>query len=451
MQLIRKTQTVCPECIKEIKGEVFEENGKTYMLKTCQEHGSFKVRLSNRPSYYKELSKSYFSLNSDETKMGKRNYYNLYVTLRCNFDCNLCITRANEGNYNEPTLEMISKLMKTMKNTKIGLWGGEPTVRGDLPEIIKIIRKSGNIPALYTNGTKIANYDYLNKLKNSGLVIVHLQFDGFNDIVYEKIRRQKNLTKTKLKTLDNLKRLNIPTVLETTFVRGVNESEIVKVLNYAVKNSFVKALLFRPYSHIGKKVFKEEDQILGEELIEILENQTNGKISIKKIEEFQKILFIFYDLINTKRCFYNQYLLVNRNKNNKGYSTINDIIDLSKIDVEKYYKSDKNIYSKIDFIARLLPKFVNPKTLKVLTLSLSMFISGRLNNKSVTASNLPDNLLILGFGCICNAYNYDVDAAKHCIGGEITTEGKFVSSLVAGNLQREKDYFNKTGPYAIVK
>ncbi|MFH0936453.1 MAG: hypothetical protein V1815_02120, partial [Candidatus Woesearchaeota archaeon] len=244
--------------------------------------------------------------------------------------------------------------------------------------------------------------------------------------------------------LDNLNRLNVPVVLETTLVKGVNENEMVNILDYAVKNNFIKAILFRSYSHIGRKGFKKENEILGEELIDILERQTNGKISNKKILEFQRLLYIFYDLISTKRCFYNQYTLVNRNKND--YETINDIINLNDINTESYYKSNKNIYSKINFIAMALPKLVNLKTFKILTLPISMYLTRKLIKRSFTSSTLPKELLILGFGCICNAYNYDADAARYCIGGEITPEGKIIPSLVESNLDREKKYDINNNP-----
>jgi len=435
MQIIRKTQSVCPKCIKKIKANIIEEKRRVYMLKKCNKHGKFKVLLSNKPSYYNKLTELYFNLNRNYSEKHKRNYFNLYVTLKCNLNCPFCLTKANQDNQGEISLEKISNLMKNWKNTKIGLWGGEPTLRNDLPDIIKIIKKSGNIPALYTNGIKTSNYNYLKKLKNSGLEIVHLQFDGFSDEVYKKIRNKK-LLNTKLKTLKNLSKLNIPVVFETTFVRGVNENEIINTLDYAVKNSFIKAVLFRSYSHIGRKGFKKENELLGEELIDILENQTHGKISNEKILEFQKLLYVFYDLISTKRCFYNQYLLINRK--NKDYETINDVINLNKINTGKYYKSNRSIFSKINFIGKALPKLLNSKTFKILNLSLSMYIIRKLFKKSFTSSTLPKELLILGFGCICNAYNYDVGAARYCIGGEITTEGTIISTLVESNLKREK-------------
>ena len=436
MQIIRKTQSVCPKCIKKIKANIVEKNGKVYMLKNCKKHGKFNVLLSNKPPYYRKLTKSYFDPNKNYSKRYKRNYFNLYVTLRCNLNCPFCLTKANQGNHPEISLEKIKNLMKNWKNTKIGLWGGEPTVREDLPEIIKIIKKSGNIPALYTNGIKISDFNYLKKLRANGLEIIHLQFDSFNDKVYKKLRNQP-LIKTKLRALGNIKKLNIPVVFETTFVKGINENEMIDILNYALENNFIKAILFRSYSHLGRKGFNKENELLGEELIDILEKQTNERISNKKILEFQKLLYIFYDLISTKRCFYNQYLLIHR-KQNKDYNVINDIINLNKINTEKYYKSNKNIYSKINFILKNSYNLINPKTIKILFLSTTMYFTRKLLKKSFTSSTLPKEFLILGFGCICNAYNYDVSAARYCIGGEITTGGRVIPSLVESNLGREK-------------
>jgi len=56
--VIRNTKSVCTTCIKKIDAEIVEENEKVYMLKECEEHGKFKILLSNYPKQYKELSKN---------------------------------------------------------------------------------------------------------------------------------------------------------------------------------------------------------------------------------------------------------------------------------------------------------------------------------------------------------------------------------------------------------
>src|SRR3989338_8169532 len=355
MALLRKTRSVCPRCINEIDAEIIEEDNKVYMVKECKEHGLFKVLLSKDAGYYKELHKLFdrFKFKSDERYT--RNYYNLYLTLRCNLDCTVCLTNANTNN-KEPSISLIKEVVSKMKKTKIGLWGGEPTLREDLPEIIEIIRQSGNMPALYTNGIKIADYSYLKGLRDKGLDIVHLQFDGFDDNAY-KILRSKPLLKIKLKALENLEQLKIPTVLEATFVKSLNEKEMINIIEFAAKKRFITAVLFRSYSYLGKKGFKEERQILGEELIDNLNQQTSGRITKQKVLLFQKLLYAVYNITATKRCFYNQYFMLYRD--NDQWKTIDEIINLNKIDniVDNYI--EHNLFSR----SMLLKQLINITTI----------------------------------------------------------------------------------------
>lgn len=442
MKTLRKTKSICPKCFKQLPARLVEEKDKVFLTKACKQHGRFKILVSKDPDYYKELSNAYFS-DFKYDPWFKRNYFNLYLTFRCNLNCHICLTRANEIDFKEPSLELIERLMKKWKNTKIGLWGGEPTVREDLLEIIRVIKKSGNIPALYTNGIKISNIDYLRKLKDSGLGIVHLQFDGFDDNVYQKLRG-KSLVRIKKKTLANLKTLRIPTVLETTFVRGLNEKELKNIFEFAIKNDFIKSVLYRSYSFQGKAGLNRGKELLGEELIERLEKDTNGKISKKKILEFQKLLFFLYGLVRMKRCFYNQYLLIKRNEG-QGYQIINKLIDLNRIlkNFEKYKRIKNKTWAKTYFLINSIPLLLNFRNLHLLASFSSIFIARRFFKNSFTSSTLPDDLLILGFGCICNAYNYDEACARYCIGGEIVGE-KIYSSLVESNLTREKECLLKT-------
>lgn len=435
--LLRKTQSVCPVCINEINADIIEENNKVFMVKTCNKHGKFKILLSKDPKYYKKLHEIFNDFGfKKKNKEFVRNYYNFYLTLRCNLNCKMCLTKANESNI-EPSLKTIKNILSKMKKTKIGLWGGEPTVRKDLSKIIEIVKKSGNIPALYTNGIKISKINYLKTLKESGLDIVHLQFDGFNDNIYTKIRGRK-LLKIKLKTLNNLKKLNVPTVLETTFVKGLNEKEMLPILNFAIKNRFITAILFRSYSHQGRKGLDKNQQILGEELIDTLEKQTKGKVSKKNILRFQKLLYAIYNLTSTKRCFYNQYYMINRKK--KGFNTIDQVINLDRIEkkIDKYLKKKNKFIAKLYLALMLSKEIFNKEITKFVSNWIKIYIERKLLKKSFTSSLLPNNFLILGFGCICNAYDYEEDCKRVCIGGEILPNGRIISSLVESNLLREK-------------
>ena len=72
---------------------------------------------------------------------------NILVTNRCNLRCSYCFMNAGASGYvYEPSLEDLRKIMKQARDAKpvpskaIQITGGEPTIREDLIEIIKIAR-----------------------------------------------------------------------------------------------------------------------------------------------------------------------------------------------------------------------------------------------------------------------------------------------------------------------
>jgi 7,8-dihydro-6-hydroxymethylpterin dimethyltransferase len=188
--LIRKTKSVCPECLGTIDADILEDGGKVYMAKECPEHGKFRLLLSNHPWYYRQLSDFYFSLM---TKSFPQRDYIVNLTNKCNLDCPICLADSNLYNDGDYPKDKLMGFLKNKRNFKIDLMGSEPTMREDLPDIISMIARSGNIAALHTNGIKISEFSYLEKLKKAGLSEVHLQFDGFDDQIYETIRDRKSV------------------------------------------------------------------------------------------------------------------------------------------------------------------------------------------------------------------------------------------------------------------
>ncbi|MFA5572561.1 MAG: radical SAM protein, partial [Candidatus Bathyarchaeia archaeon] len=41
MQDIKNTKSLCPECLKVIDATIFENDGKVFIKKTCNEHGQY--------------------------------------------------------------------------------------------------------------------------------------------------------------------------------------------------------------------------------------------------------------------------------------------------------------------------------------------------------------------------------------------------------------------------
>jgi len=447
-KIIKKTKSVCPKCTVKLDSRIIEENNKVYMLKKCKKHGTFKVLLSKDRDYYKKTSDFYsvFDVRKNKKLLPKKEeqeYYNLFLTMDCNLNCPICHVNASTNSYKEPTLTWIKKQLKDFKNVKIGLFGGEPTLRENLVEIIKIIKESKNLPALHTNGIKIADYDYLKKLKEAGLVEIHLQFDGFEEKTYE-IMRGKKLLDIKRKALTNIKQLNIPTILQVAISRNLNEKQIKPIFDYAVKNIFVKGILYKSYSHQGRAGLSLKNQITVDEQISVIEKETKGRVSKKGFMQFQKLFYIFLNMVKTPRCYYNHYYLVLRGE--KGYRTINELINLDKI--EKNLDKYKKLYQKNKimlnlYLTSIIPKIINYRTLPLLHQSFILFLKKLLFKKHFVfgKSDLTNknNFLIVEFGTICDMYNFEFDSCKNCDGGEITTSDGINPSLAYGNFLRARE------------
>lgn len=72
--------------------------------------------------------------------------------------------------------------------TLLQLSGGEPTVRDDLPEIVAYAKQVGcKYVQLNSNGMRLAEDEaFVKRLADAGLSFVFMQFDGVDDVVYEK-------------------------------------------------------------------------------------------------------------------------------------------------------------------------------------------------------------------------------------------------------------------------
>jgi len=416
--IIRRTKSICPICLARVEANIIERESKVYMDKRCNIHGNFSLFLSHHPDYYRELGEFYFSLMN---KSLPQHDYIIHLTNRCELNCSICLAEANLRMTEDYPLESLREFLKGKKGYKIDLMGAEPAVRDDLPEIIRAVRKSENIAALHTNGIRIADYSYLRELKKAGLNEVHFQFDGFDDYAYERMRGKKLLA-VKQKTLENLEKLNIPTDLVATIVRGINEKEMVKILHFGVEHGFVKEIFFLGCRFIGKaKDLPMEGCIMPDELIDILEEQTKGRISRQNVFNFQKLYFSLLAAFSIRKCFYIQHFLIARDKN--GYLPIDKLFDLEsiqgKLDRFKELKLAENKLALPYLISCLALNLASFKSLFWLNELLSFgppFIRG------FDLSRLPRKSILLGFISACDAYSFDYRIAQNCGKGAVSVE-----------------------------
>jgi uncharacterized radical SAM superfamily Fe-S cluster-containing enzyme len=150
------------------------------------------------------------------------------VTHRCNMTCANCYVPNRE--IADLDAKWLSSIFARLpRGTYVRLSGGEPTLRHDLPELIRDVRRHGHHPLLLTNGLRLTDRAYVRELKRAGLQICYLSFSGgFDDDLYEAIDEMRCAERKRI-AFENLRAEHIFTSIGMILVRGVNEHEVPAV------------------------------------------------------------------------------------------------------------------------------------------------------------------------------------------------------------------------------
>jgi len=416
--VIRETRSVCPDCLRPLPAAVVEREGLVVLEKRCPDHGTYRLLLSRHPDYYRDLNAYYFAVV--DTTCPQRDYI-VNLTNRCNLRCPICLTDAGSGRYADISVEALKKFLKGRRRHKIDLMGAEPTMREDLVEIVRLVRRSGNIAALHTNGIRLADLEYLKRLLGAGLAEVHLQFDGFDDEAYRTLRGEA-LLEVKLKVLGHLKQLGVPTDLVATIGRGINECQMKLLLDYGAKEDFVREVFYLGCRFLGRaRGLSPRISIMPDELIDVLEAQTDGAINRRSVREFQRLYFALLAAFSVKKCFYIQHFIVFRQPG--GFLALDKVFDLAGLQKHLFRFRDLRVkhhpLASAYLVASLILQLMRRRNRRCLCGLLSYF---KPFIRGFDLSRLSRRCLLLGFISACDAYSLDYDIARNCGKGSLSTE-----------------------------
>ena len=126
-------------------------------------------------------------------------YLRISVTDRCNFRCQYCMPAEAMPWKNQDEILSFEEIVDIVKvGTKLGikklrLTGGEPLVRKDLPELIKMLSSIPEIEeiGMTTNGVLLPKY--AKQLKEAGLNRVNISLDTLDPEKFRRITRTGKL------------------------------------------------------------------------------------------------------------------------------------------------------------------------------------------------------------------------------------------------------------------
>ena len=303
---IGETKALCPTCLKTIEAKKIVENDDVFIVKKCPDHGEWKVKIWSGAEHYQYLYE-FAAVPKTPEKFAVKSCVDcpqdcglcinhmqhsclnvVEITNRCNLNCPICFATANGCGYDyHPDIETIKSMFKTVvdyvKSPRcIQISGGEPTIRDDLPEIVKLAKDMGiEHVEVNTNAVRIANdIDYLRKLKEAGVDDFYMQFDGTKDEIYLK-SRGKALFEIKDKAIQNCSEVEIGITLVVTVSPDLNLDHVGEIIKYAAsKVPTVKGVHFQPIAHFGRYPVEptDEHRVNLPQLAHAIEVQTKGML-----------------------------------------------------------------------------------------------------------------------------------------------------------------------------
>jgi uncharacterized radical SAM superfamily Fe-S cluster-containing enzyme len=182
------------------------------------------------------------------------------VTDRCNLTCPICYsesTPTHAGGHR--TLEQIEFMLDSVVQNEgepdvVQISGGEPTIHPQFWEILDAAkRRPIKHLMLNTNGVKIAaDAEFARRLADymPGFE-VYLQFDSLKADPLLALRGE-DLREVRKKAIDRLNEHDISTTLVVTLKKGVNDSEIGSIIDYALQQRCVRGVTFQPVQNAGR-------------------------------------------------------------------------------------------------------------------------------------------------------------------------------------------------------
>src|SRR5471032_1562045 len=164
------------------------------------------------------------------------------VTDRCNFRCPYCMPKEIFGPgypfLRDPQLMTLAELTAIARAfvalgvKKIRLTGGEPLLRADVPELVRVLKRELGVPdvALTTNGWLLEKL--APALRTAGLDRVNVSVDSLEDVTEGRLNGLGFSVARVLRGIDAAAALGLPVKINCVVQRGVNDHELVALCEY---------------------------------------------------------------------------------------------------------------------------------------------------------------------------------------------------------------------------
>ncbi|WP_425397029.1 radical SAM protein [Aeoliella sp.] len=307
-QFLGATQSLCPECLALVPAKILNRDGRVYFRKHCQMHGmredfvcgdaswfdrhvgstpgKVPLEMAVEPNRGCPYDCGLCTEHEQHTCLGL-----LEITANCNLECPMCFASSAPGlkhlSYDD-CIRAIDHLVAAEGQPELlQLSGGEPTIH---PRFLDILAYAVDQPIdmvmINTNGVRLArDRRFLEAVaEHRKRAEVYLQFDGFDDTVYQSLRGEP-LLETKLDCIEACGELGVNVTLVATLQAGVNFPSdssspwLGRLLDFAMERPWITGVSFQPTCYTGRHFLPDEleQRVTFPDIIHAIERETEGR------------------------------------------------------------------------------------------------------------------------------------------------------------------------------
>ena len=270
--------SLCGTCFRRVDAKIVFEDANVYMLKRCPTHGFQRVLIADDVDYYRRCREVFIKPPEMPQHFNTPVKYGcpydcglcpdheqhsclslLEITDVCNLNCPICYASSGTHRTTHRSLEQVERMLDMIVRNElepdiVQISGGEPTIH---PQFFEILDAAKQRPIKHlmvnTNGVRIATDEAFAKRLATYMprFELYLQFDSLQRDPLMQLRGA-DLRSIRHKALERLNELGISTTLVVTVERGVNDSELGEIVDFALTQPCVRGVTFQPVQQAGR-------------------------------------------------------------------------------------------------------------------------------------------------------------------------------------------------------
>jgi radical SAM protein with 4Fe4S-binding SPASM domain len=191
----------------------------------------------------------------------------LALTYRCNNQCLHCYAggpRETDELGTEAWFRIIDKVFE-LGVPHVVFTGGEPTLREDLPQLVRYAEEKGLVSGLVTNGRRLKDAEYVDVLIQAGLDHIQITLESYDEAVHDRMTGVPGSWRETVQGLKNAIATPVYTLTNTTLTQ-YNVDDIIETIkfihNLGLNNFACNSLIYSGKTPEAAKAFALEESRL---------------------------------------------------------------------------------------------------------------------------------------------------------------------------------------------